>query len=92
MEKKTLQLKIYCFIIPVYLRGKNFIEEILNMMDVINEIYSAELDYKTGEKTVYSDLGIITLGKIIEKVTGKSLDDFCRDEIFIPLGNEINFF
>jgi CubicO group peptidase (beta-lactamase class C family) len=53
--------------------------------DVINEIYSSELEYKTGEKTVYSDLGIITLGKIIEKVTGKCLDVFCKDEIFIPL-------
>ncbi len=63
--------------------GRNFKYD-----DVINEIYSSELEYKTGEKTVYSDLGIITLGKIIEKVSGKTLDVFCKDEIFIPLKME----
>ena len=47
--------------------------------------YASELEYDTGTKTVYSDLGIITLGKIIEKVTGQKLDIFCKDEIFIPL-------
>jgi CubicO group peptidase (beta-lactamase class C family) len=60
--------------------------------DVIKEIYSSQLEYKTGEKTVYSDLGIITLGKIIEKVSGKTLDVFCKDEIFIPLKMESTFF
>jgi CubicO group peptidase (beta-lactamase class C family) len=60
--------------------------------DVIKEIYSSEFEYKTGEKTVYSDLGIITLGKIIEKVSGKTLDVFCRDEIFIPLNMESTFY
>ncbi len=60
--------------------------------DVIKEIYSSELEYKTGEKTVYSDLGVITLGKVIEKVTGKSLDLFCKDEIFIPLSMHSTFF
>ena len=64
---------------------KKFYGRGLKYDDVINEIYSSEIEYKTGEKTVYSDLGIITLGKIIEKVTGKSLDVFCSDEIFKPL-------
>jgi CubicO group peptidase (beta-lactamase class C family) len=64
---------------------KKFYGRDLNYDEVINEIYSSELEYKTGKKTVYSDLGVITLGKVIEKVTGKSLDLFCREEIFIPL-------
>ena len=71
---------------------KNFYGRYLKYDDVRNEIFSGELEYKTGEKTVYSDLGIITLGKIIEKVTGKSLSDFCKDEIFIPLGMKSTFF
>jgi CubicO group peptidase (beta-lactamase class C family) len=54
--------------------------------DVLNDIYSIKLSYATGTKTVYSDLGMITLGKVIESVTGKSLDDFCNTEIFKPLG------
>ncbi|MCK9209428.1 MAG: serine hydrolase, partial [Ignavibacteriaceae bacterium] len=32
------------------------------------------------------------LGKIIEKVTKKSLDKFCSDEIFLPLGMTETFF
>ena len=64
---------------------KKFYGRGLTSEDVIKEIYNSELEYKTGEKTLYSDLGIITLGKIIEKVTAKSLDKFCSDEIFIPL-------
>ena len=49
--------------------------------EVLNDIYSTELSYPTGTKTVYSDLGMIVLGKVIEKVTGKSLDVFCNQEI-----------
>ena len=64
---------------------KKFYGRSLKSEDVVNEIFASELEYETGEKTVYSDLGIIILGKIIEKVTGKSLDVFCIDEIFIPL-------
>lgn len=71
---------------------KKFYESCKNKEEVLKEIYSSELEYPTGEKTVYSDLGIITLGKIIEKVTGKSLDKFCKDEIFIPLKMNSTFF
>ena len=60
--------------------------------EVLKDIYSSKLDYTTGSKTVYSDLGMITLGKIIEKVTKKSLDRFCSDEIFTPLGMHSTFY
>jgi len=60
--------------------------------EVLNDIYSSPLSYPTGTKTVYSDLGMITLGKIIEKVTGKALDVFCTQEIFKPLGMNDTYF
>lgn len=71
---------------------QKFYERNLTTDEVLKEIYGAELEYKTGEKMVYSDLGIITLGKIIEKVTGKSLDVFCKDEIFVPLKMNSTFY
>lgn len=71
---------------------KKFYGRNLSYSEAVNEIFNSSLEYKTGEKTVYSDLGIITLGKIIEKVTGKSLDIFCNDEIFKPLGMNSTFF
>lgn len=44
------------------------------------------LDFKPGERMVYSNVGYIVLGLIIEKVSGKSYADFMHDEIFRPLG------
>ena len=71
---------------------KKFYERDLKYDEVLDEIYSSELEYETGSKMVYSDLGIITLGKIIEKVCGKPLDVFCNEEIFIPLKMETTFY
>ncbi len=60
--------------------------------EVLNDIYSTVPVYPAGTKTVYSDLGMIVLGKIIEKVTGKTLDNFCNSEIFKPLGMNDTYF
>lgn len=65
---------------------KRYYEMYNNAADVLNDIYTTKLEYPTGTKTVYSDLGIITLGKIIEKVTDMKLDKFAQKEIFNPLG------
>jgi len=68
--------------LPAYKRFYKFCK---NADDVIKDIYKTKLIYKTGSKTVYSDLGMIVLQKVIEKVTGKSLDKFSEEKIFIPL-------
>ncbi len=56
-----------------------------NPDDILNVILKEELTYPTATQTVYSDLGVILFGKIIELVSGKSLEEFCRAEIFAPL-------
>lgn len=71
---------------------KKFYGRNLSYSEVLFEIFNSPLEYKTSEKTIYSDLGIIILGKIIEKVTGKALDIFCNDEIFKPLKMNSTFF
>lgn len=71
---------------------KKFYDSELNKEDVLLNIFYSELDYRTGTKMVYSDLGIITLGKIIEKVSGMTLDEFCKREIFEPIGMNSTFF
>ncbi len=58
---------------------------------VIEEIARLET-LPPGECTVYSDLGYIVLGRLIEIIAGASLDDFCREHIFLPLGMEDTFF
>lgn len=54
--------------------------------DVLKEILEAERVYKPVTKTLYSDLGMILLGKIIERVTGQPLDVFAKSHIFKPWG------
>lgn len=53
---------------------------------VIEKICELEAISKPGEEFRYSCLGYITLAKIVEAVSGKSIDDFSRENIFAPLG------
>lgn len=53
---------------------------------VIEKICSLEAVSKPGEEFRYSCLGYIMLAKIVEVVSGKSIDDFSRRNIFAPLG------
>lgn len=53
---------------------------------VLDSIFAAPLVYRTGDSTIYSDLGLITVGKVIEKVTGTSLDTYVDSVFFKPLG------
>jgi len=53
--------------------------------DTLGRIFAEPLDYEPGAKEVYSDLGIILMAEIIERLTGKSLDALAREFIFSPL-------
>jgi CubicO group peptidase (beta-lactamase class C family) len=39
-----------------------------------------------GTQAVYSDIGFILLGHLLETVAGERLDSYCRREVFVPLG------
>jgi serine-type D-Ala-D-Ala carboxypeptidase len=39
-----------------------------------------------GSQSLYSDLGFIILGESVEILTGNTLDGFCQERIFKPLG------
>ena len=49
-------------------------------------VYATPLDTVPGARTLYSDLGIILLGEVIEAVAGERLDAYLRREVFTPLG------
>jgi len=63
-----------------------------NSEDVLKDIYNSKTEYEPGTKTIYSDLGLITLAEIIEKVSGKPFDIFCKEEIFEPLNMNDTYF
>lgn len=58
----------------------------------LKNILNDPLAYKPGTRAVYSDLGFILLGFIIENVTGEPLDEFVSKNIFQPLGMKKSFF
>ncbi len=49
-------------------------------------ISEIDLVSKPGERYVYSDVGFLILGRLVERVSGKSLDAFAHERIFLPLG------
>lgn len=52
---------------------------------ILNAIYRLSSDLKPGKQIVYSDLGFILLGEIIETITKKSLADVSKEWLFIPM-------
>jgi beta-N-acetylhexosaminidase len=54
--------------------------------ETLSRIFVEPLEQEPGTKVVYSDLGIILMAEIIQRLTGKPLDTLARDYIFDPLG------
>jgi beta-N-acetylhexosaminidase len=54
--------------------------------DTLGRIFAEPLENEPGTKVVYSDLGIILMAEIIQRLTGKPLDELAREYIFDPLG------
>lgn len=75
--------------LPAY---KRFYKLYSTADEVIKDIYETKLIYKTGSKTVYSDLSMIVLAKVIEKVTGMPFDKFVKRKILNPLQMKNTFF
>jgi CubicO group peptidase (beta-lactamase class C family) len=55
---------------------------------MMDSVFATPLVAPPGDTTIYSDLGFITLGKIVEKISGMTLSDFVQKEYFAPLGME----
>jgi len=65
---------------------KFFLEkEFANRDDIVETILSMDLDFYPGSKFSYSDLGVILLMEIVEKVSKKGIDSMSKDWIYKPL-------
>jgi CubicO group peptidase (beta-lactamase class C family) len=53
---------------------------------VINEYAKQPLDFEPGARWSYSNTNYSILGRMIEKVSGKSYEDFLQERILQPLG------
>jgi CubicO group peptidase (beta-lactamase class C family) len=70
---------------PLYLLAEN-------REAVLAAIASEGLEYSPGTRVVYSDLGFITLGFLLERLTGESFVQLAISEIFTPLKLQETFF
>lgn len=51
-----------------------------------------KLNFPPGEKYLYCDVGYSLLAVVVERVSGRSMREFARTEIFEPLGMKNTFF
>jgi CubicO group peptidase (beta-lactamase class C family) len=54
--------------------------------EVLEACLHMPLDAPPGTQAVYSDIGFILFGHLLEQIAGERLDSFCGREVFSPLG------
>jgi CubicO group peptidase (beta-lactamase class C family) len=64
----------------------NFIASRAAKSYVLEQVHREKPLSEPGTQALYSDLGFMVLGEIVENITGSNLDAFCRDRIYEPLG------
>jgi len=55
-------------------------------LEALKKALAKPLLHPPGKKHLYSNLGYVVLGAIIEKLTNKSWETVIRDDLFMPLG------
>lgn len=56
------------------------------MVVIQYELAYKMLDFAPGTQSHYSNFGYCILGKVIEKISGESYEDYVRNSVLIPLG------
>ncbi|MDR1006222.1 MAG: serine hydrolase [Bacteroidales bacterium] len=84
------RLKAYYPFYREQIKAPDSLKHLYNRDYVISKIADSDLGEK--HKYLYSDLGFILLGDLIEKVSGKPLDEFVGDNFYIPMGLERTMF
>jgi beta-glucosidase-like glycosyl hydrolase/CubicO group peptidase (beta-lactamase class C family) len=64
-------------------------ETVANRLD---SLYALPLDTLPGTHYEYSCMGMITMGKVVERITGQTLSQFVQDSIFQRLGMMSTYF
>ncbi|HVS20587.1 MAG TPA: exo-beta-N-acetylmuramidase NamZ domain-containing protein [Pyrinomonadaceae bacterium] len=54
--------------------------------EAMKRLYREPLRTQPGARFVYSDINYIALGEVVHRVSGQTLDEFARRNIFAPLG------
>lgn len=69
------------------------IDDTITQTDALNMIgKQKELNFEPKSQYMYSNANFTLLAEIVERISGKSLNDFCKERIFSPLGMENTMF
>ena len=70
----------------MFLQGKNF-DDYVSREEVLELLTrQKDLNFHPGDQSVYSNSGYFLLGEIVQRVSGKSLQEFADEKLFQPLG------
>jgi CubicO group peptidase (beta-lactamase class C family) len=67
--------------------------DVITEEDVLNLVWrQEELNFEPGAEHLYCNTGYTLLGLIVKRISGRSLDEFCQERMFKPLGmNDTHF-
>jgi CubicO group peptidase (beta-lactamase class C family) len=65
---------------------QNHFQTAASRREIVARVLATAPAHEPGAQSIYSDLGFIVLGEIIERLTGKALDELARRRIFDSLG------
>ena len=71
---------------PAGLPPQNEEERRQRVHALLNAIAREPIEYQPGSQSLYSDVGFMVLGVIVERCVGTSLAAYCRRRIYEPLG------
>jgi len=61
-------------------------KRMIDREEVIRAVCTMDLEYEPHTQSVYSDMGYILLGELLERATGQPLNELFRDYVREPLG------
>jgi D-alanyl-D-alanine carboxypeptidase len=74
--------------IPAMMGWVHYQDELVNQTELVNRHLPSYswLQFAPGSKAIYSNLGYMVLGAVIEAVSGQPYEDYVKDHILQPLG------
>jgi CubicO group peptidase (beta-lactamase class C family) len=79
-------LKHECGFIEGYLDIDAMDHSFITDGDYLKYLFKTKLEFTPGEKSVYSDAAFYLLSRVVSKKTGRILDEYMWEKLFLPLG------